>query len=221
MNLHCSRLKYTILSILWLQYHRIFIWKETYSCMFDVDFKCISNLENDQGCLSYLLTQILMILKYMKIKHRQSSKNVNVYVDILAFRKIVFELHLQILRHFDTTWSSNTICKATYNWATNQMCAEVHTTKTAVFINIHDNDTLEYWLGKWKTCFWYPHSHIYINIYIYIYIDTHKYMIHIYVDTHIYLACWKNFPLKWKQSSKNHNKFVVLNILSHIFSIPL
>ena len=91
MNLHCSRLKYTILSILWLQYHRIFIWKETYSCMFDVDFKCISNLENDQGCLSYLLTQILMIFKYMKIKHRPSSKcNVNVYVDILAFRKIVF-----------------------------------------------------------------------------------------------------------------------------------
>ena len=94
MNLHCSRLKYTILSILWLQYHRIFIWKETYSCMFDVDFKCISNLENNQGCLRYLLKYILMIFQYIKIKHIQLLNCIvkirNIYVDILAFRKIVF-----------------------------------------------------------------------------------------------------------------------------------
>ena len=177
MNLHCSRLKYTILSILWLQYHRIFIWKETYSCMFDVDFKCISNLKNNQGCPTYLLIYFddILIHKNKRYAIIKMQFNVNVYVDILAFSKIVFELHLQILRHFDTTWSSNTICKATYNWATNKMCAEVHTKKTAVFINIHDNDTLEYWLGKWKTCFWYPHSHIYINIYIYIYIYIYWY----------------------------------------------
>ena len=120
--------------------------------------------------LWYFNTQKLNIDHYQNV---HTHVNLNVYVDILAFSKIVYELHLQILRCFDTTWSSNTICKATYNWATNQMCAEVHTTKTAVFINIHDNDTLEYWLGKWKTCFWYPHTHIYINIYIYIdiYID--------------------------------------------------
>ena len=134
----------------------------------------------------------------MKIKHRLLSKcnlqiNVNTYVAILAFSKIVFELHLPILRYFDTTWSSNTICKATYNWATNQMCAEVHTTKTAVFINIHDNDTLEYWLGKWKTCFWYSHTYVHQYIYIYILIPTNIWYIYVLILINIWLV-GKIFP---------------------------
>ena len=124
----------------------------------------------------------------LNIDHHQ-----NVMQKYKGFRKIVFELHLQILRHFDTTWSSNTICKATYNWATNQMCAEVHTTKTAVFINIHDNDTLEYWLGKWKTCFWYPHTYTSIYIYMYILIPTNIWYIYMLILIYIWLF-GKNFP---------------------------